>query len=328
MTTSQNLYEINVLIRNKTIPKYKTPSLRQHGILGDPDAKTYVEGRSGSEFELELKNNSAKEVLMIVSVDGLSVTDGKEASEKSNGYLVSANSTIKIPGWTLNDKSVAKFVFADKKDSYASNHPEHVSEKNVGVIGVLVFSKKEKAVLPEIKYVPVPYPVYPSWPYSGWNYQPFNGNPYQINATYSSSSLVGGFTNTSVRGGHIPGTESLSFNSSSACSDNTPTTISCMAMNSIVPQEQESFALGTGFGQETEFKTQSVAFERDQIVATLLIYYDNRKNLEKKGIIIVSKKSKELHEPNAFPKASPEITGCKPPYDWKKHIIRKKHINK
>jgi hypothetical protein len=84
------------------------------------DLQTYVEGRDGSEFEIEFVNNNAHDVEAILSVDGLSVTDGKPAGSDSTGYMVPARGRVRIPGWTLDSKQVANFFFAGAKGgSYA-----------------------------------------------------------------------------------------------------------------------------------------------------------------------------------------------------------------
>lgn len=66
--------------------------------------------------------------------------------------------------------------------------------------------------------------------------------------------------------------------------------------------------IGTGYGEEEEFKTKTTTFEQSysepKIVA---IYYDDRKGLEKRGIVFSQKKE----FPNAFPNA--KGIGCPRP---------------
>lgn len=101
---------------------------------------TFIEGRPGSEFEIEVQNQTNARYLAILSVDGLSVTDGKPAGENSPGYLLEPYASLKIPGWTLNQDQVAKFVFANRKESYANSSSG--SDVNCGVIGVMLFDEK------------------------------------------------------------------------------------------------------------------------------------------------------------------------------------------
>jgi hypothetical protein len=83
--------------------------------------------------------------MVVLSVDGLSVTDGQPAGEQSPGYLVEPFKEVIIPGWTLSSSQVAKFLFASRKESYANS--SQGSDVNCGVIGAMVFS--EKVVQPQ-----------------------------------------------------------------------------------------------------------------------------------------------------------------------------------
>ncbi len=109
------------------------------------DGNTYIEGRMGSEYQLELVNDSFERVLMIPSVDGLSIIDGKPAGLDSSGYIVESRSTVKIPGWKLDSKQAAKFVFDNAKDSYTKKSGQGTN--NVGALGLLVFREEVKYML-------------------------------------------------------------------------------------------------------------------------------------------------------------------------------------
>lgn len=104
------------------------------------DGLCYIEGRKGTEYELELVNDSYERILMIPSVDGLSVIDGNIAGTDSPGYVVSQRSSISIPGWKLNVDEAAKFVFDNAKSSYTKRSGK--GTRNVGAIGALVFREK------------------------------------------------------------------------------------------------------------------------------------------------------------------------------------------
>jgi hypothetical protein len=104
------------------------------------DGKIYIEGRKGSEFTLRFRNKTGKRLLAVPSVDGLSVMDGENASFNSGGYILDPYEFMDVPGWRLDDESVAKFIFHKKGKSYAAKKGK---PRNVGVIGVAAFLEKE-----------------------------------------------------------------------------------------------------------------------------------------------------------------------------------------
>lgn len=238
------------------------------------ESKTFVEGREGSDFTLRIQNTAFSRVLAIVSVDGLSIMDGKPAGNDSGGYVLSALETIDIPGWKLDANAVAKFVFMEKKASYSAESGQ--GTRNVGVIGVKSFSEK------------IYYQYRQS--YDCWNNGAFAlgaGEPFfgcSLADSAISKSAMCGFGATAAN--------AVGQNSAEV-----------MSLNSI----------GTGFGQETEFKTTTVSFEKCYALPDVVIYYDSRKNLEQRGIVIRTKKEKVFVEPNPFP-----AIGCKPPRLWRR----------
>jgi hypothetical protein len=96
--------------------------------------------RWGTEYEIRVRNDGPRRVLAIVSVDGLSVINGKPASEAQTGYIVAARDSIRIKGWRRNLETVAAFSFEERDKSYASRvgRPE-----NIGVIGLLAIEEME-----------------------------------------------------------------------------------------------------------------------------------------------------------------------------------------
>jgi hypothetical protein len=103
--------------------------------------ETFVEGRKGSEYTLRVTNNTCGRVEAVVTVDGLSVMNGKEGSFNIGGYLVPAYGHIDIPGWRLDNSSVAKFLFSEMDQAYASLMGK---PSNIGVIGCAIFKEKPK----------------------------------------------------------------------------------------------------------------------------------------------------------------------------------------
>jgi hypothetical protein len=257
-------YDLSIKVNGKTIADeyYHT------------DGNTYIEARNGSEYELVLKNNTAKRVKFVLSVDGLSVLDGEPAGIDSKGYIVNAFQTANITGWLKNDNEVARFVFWDKENSYSNKTGK--GNGNTGVIGALVFEE----FVYDYKLRP-----FPKWyEETIWH----DGPRYQThgcwgNSTTTSGDVLRGMADTASIG---------SVHDGVACSDTTLTS----ATQDTNPQEA-----GTGHGRLEEFNTTSVSFterDADNPDAKMVLYYDNSKGLEKRGIVL---KYKPNYCPDPFP---------------------------
>ena len=81
--------ELRVLIKGRPITEFVH------------EGDTFMEGRGGSEFEIEVRNTTPNRVMAIVSVDGLSVISGTPAGVDSPGYIINGFQTIVIPGLSL-----------------------------------------------------------------------------------------------------------------------------------------------------------------------------------------------------------------------------------
>lgn len=290
MLNAQKTFELNILIGGKPITEYAH------------EGNTFVEGRKGSEFEVEFKNKSNKQVLVVPSVDGKSIFDGKPATPDSRGYVIRPWGSIRIPGWTLDAQAVAKFTFEDKDKSYSAAVTQEGEAVVSGVVGVMVYAEKEKPVtINQIHHYyprPNPFPqpgVYPrgpgDWPYNGpmWSSTCAVGS---ADATLSNSAMP--LSKGVMRGMNV------SASTTSAVSDDADSASS------------DSFNMGAGFGEKADFRTTNVEFERGPVQAVIQLYYDSRKNLEKRGIEVVKKEQRYLNElPQAF-----QGTGCTPPPGW------------
>lgn len=267
MKTANNQYVLNILVGGKPVIEY------------EHEGNIFIEGRRGSEFEIEFQNNSSSKVLFIPAVDGKSVLDGQTATSESKGHVVGARSKVIIPGWTLNGSEVAKFFFEDKDKSYAyktSTDPQSVQS---GVIGALVY--REKVVTPVIhQWQPTTFPYYPpgtrgtnpQWPYI---------------STSCGIAPMGNNTTVSSVG------DSLVSNP---------------------PPVENAFEMGTGFGQRADFKVNQTTFNReDSVAAQMAIYYDSKRNLSRRGIEVSRRGTRYLSElPQPF-----QGIGCEPPKNWK-----------
>jgi hypothetical protein len=101
----------------------------------------------GAEYQVRVWNGGPLRVVALVSVDGLSVIDGRPASENSPGYVVSAGGSIVIRGWRRDLQTVAAFRFTDREDSYAyrTGRPE-----DVGVIRLVAIEEMAYRPRPDV----------------------------------------------------------------------------------------------------------------------------------------------------------------------------------
>jgi hypothetical protein len=307
--------EIRVLIKGKPIQEY------YH------NGGNFVEGREGSPFELELINRNPFRVEAVVSVDGLSVIDGKEAGVHSSGYLVEGGDTLRIPGWKLNDEAIAKFVFSGKGQSYSTAMTGSAS--NNGVIGAMVFAEsgrrafvtgtKVRQELP--RYITPHYGIPRSTFGSARGYVPTGPNAAQFGSTvwHSGNTGMGSGLDADV----LDGFHGASFNTmacsaaaSASAATQSATSAACSASTarSMVSEAVSLNNLGTGFGEVGTFETEVTSFNRGDMIAMLVFYYDNARGLKARGIQ-VGRPARVKHTastPQAFPGMN-----CAPPPGWR-----------
>lgn len=286
-----NKYEFAVLVDGKYIKEY------EHG------ADTYIEGRKGSTYELYFKNNTSNRVEVIFSVDGLSIMDGKTASDKSEGYIVNAYNSIKVPGWKINSQKVAQFQFQPQNDKANTTYVELLAEEgfnvdtgNQGVIGCLVFVEKEK----QIQAYPY-YPYYPpfSRPRNPWYFD--NLNPVYIGDSISYGGVAG------VASAGANPLSQQTYNTMTSASLSKGSITRSVGQNNIqitASSAMEETSMGTSFGNDKKFETVMVEFERNSNHDWIsVINYDTIQGLRKRGVLFFnSPKAK------AFPKFKDE--GC------------------
>ena len=106
------------------------------------DGKMILKGEEGDRYAVFLKNNTRQPLEFVVSVDGLDVIDGEPASYAKRGYVVGPKRTVEVKGFRTSTTRVAAFQFSRVRDSYAALR--HGDARNVGVIGVAVFTRKGK----------------------------------------------------------------------------------------------------------------------------------------------------------------------------------------
>ena len=289
-------YEVEILVHGNPIKMF-----RHKG-------KFFVEGRKGSSFELKFSNNTWENIEVVPSVDGLSVLDGEACGETSEGYLVPADGSVTIPGWRLNNNSVAEFVFKDKNRSYANQSGKDTT--NVGVIGFMVFKEKEHAYVPPFQPWPEwpPYKTYPSTPWIGTA-----GMASNVKASSTSSTDTNIPLNLKVKGSGKVDIQNMSIGAKSRRVSHE------IFMNDDV-ETTETFNIGTGWGDEVEHRVSVVDFERQNPTmadALISVFYDTKRGLEARGIKVVKGRRKKTQDlPDAFPTYTD--TGCKPPSGWRR----------
>ena len=102
--------------------------------------RRYVVGRAGQRYSLVVKNLAKSRLEVVLSVDGLDVLDGKAASYRKRGYIVSPGQTLEVKGWRTSQDAVAAFKFSSVSGSYSNLKGS--GTRNVGVIGMAVFAEK------------------------------------------------------------------------------------------------------------------------------------------------------------------------------------------
>lgn len=225
----------------------------------DSQGRKWIEARPGTEYVLEIKNNLYEKILSVVSVDGLNVITGEEAKcQNKDGYVISPRDSLKIPGWRVSQDSVRKFVFSDRRDSYAEKLGSN--SQNIGVIGFSFFRE-------DTYHLTYTY-WYPSWTSSWGSLWGGSGTGWSTTTCGKVPSMSGGYsflnnvTLTSIQ------TE-----------DNSESLIT------------QSFQVGTGMGEREDHQVVDVDYhflENPYLVDA--IYYDSRENLIRNGILKVDQK--------------------------------------
>jgi len=224
--------------------------------------------------------------------------DGKLADSDSNGYIVNGFSSLTIPGWRLDNSKVAQFFFEDQKgQGYAAQTDQGGNE---GVIGLMVF--QEKALWTNTYLIN----EYKDWydnnkkkPWDPWSEKSIIWNTNDTTGVIYTSNTTAGPVYGSGRGSSTGGSSNIQCNVAA-----TPT------MDAAAVSEAEDNPLSTGFGKEEGHRVREVYFNKGDHLTTLVIYYDSRKGLEKRGIQVAQPAPRT---PNPFPGG----VGCTPPANWK-----------
>jgi len=276
------------------------------------DGQCFVEGRPGSEYCLEIRNNSSERVLAVPSVDGLSVMDGEKATNESGGYIIEPYDSIKVKGYRHTLDEVGAFKFTEKGEGYASSKG---SSRNAGVISVKFYAEKEdeyKKALDDLKKeierlrqdnrrnrtirIPEPYPVPKPYPVPDDWWRPWRPRPWwESPVTWGTHDLI---CKSSA------GENTAGFNSDTLGGP----TLRCMAASgpaqsySAEVQHQSKdvseFNLETGWGQKVTDRVREIPFTRGHLLTTIDIYYSDRNGLKEMDVPL--KKKKNISYPKGF----------------------------
>lgn len=268
------------------------------------NGQVFVEGREGSPYEIEVRNDNQHRVEAVISVDGLSVLDGKDAGVESRGYIIEPRSKVVVPGWRLNGSEVARFQFGGKGESYTQAVTG--SAANTGVIGVMAFREQ-----------PMP-PVYAKSTFVASAF-PAGGNGPQFRSFTATRRVSGdGWSAAPLHNGGIGAAsiQSMAGSNGMMTSHGPPDVgvASASAAGGYPDVVQQN--LGTAFGEAADFQTHSVSFTRGDMLSMMVLYYDDARGLRRRGIVLTRPSRRDLdHRPEAFPGMT---DGCQPPAGWRR----------
>ena len=269
------ILDLHVAVQGRPLPEY------HH------DGATWVEGRSGSDYVLRLRNRTGKRVEVVVTVDGINVVNAEEGSAAGTGYVLGPYQTTDIKGFLRDAAHAAAFTFGAGGDAYRTKLGRDAV--NLGVIGAAVF--EEKPIHIDFSVLPpkVDIHVHPPW---------------LVHPHYLPIYTGGGFGyRGSTTGTPPPGSSEIQCSVGSA---------QVMDFGGSVKAQ----SLGTSYGREVDFSTTTTSFERatDQPAETFTIRYDDAEGLRQRGVPVGAVRPTPA-APSAFP--ADQIAGCPSPEGWR-----------
>lgn len=291
----KNKQEISILVNGNSVKEY------QH------EGNTFIEAKSGSSFSIKLKNNYSGRVMAVVSVDGVDVITGENASETESGYVIGSNSSIEIKGYRVDSEHEASFKFIEKNSG--KGYAEFKGDSsNAGVIGIRFYSEDNTLNFEDIEKIlkdikpkkddtfdfPPSYPK-PYYPITNpW----IDKHPFPCEQPYYPHTQI-------WCGPDITFTKNLSdFSSENSL-------INCPIQN-LSNIEAKGFDMTTEFGNKVQSKISTVEFKKCNLISESSIYYASRESLKEMGIKF--EKILEVKLPKAFDK---NMKFCTPPANWK-----------
>ncbi len=230
-------YSAHILVNGRKVKEYRH------------DGLTFIEAKNGTEFAVEVKNHLSNRVLAIVSIDGLDVIDGKQATEKSRGYIVNGNNADTFKGWRKSDTEVGAFRFVTSDKSYATEIKGERSSN--GVIAIKLLAEKYKHDKVQVS----------------------NGC-HRPRLIYANQRLYVG--------------PSASASSSTSYSTNAVAVAVGNGTITDFAEAEGKFDMGTGWGTKLNDSVTTTEFEYGNEIDTLEFYYASREALLAMGIPLVT----------------------------------------
>ena len=229
----------------------------------DEDGAIFIESKINSEYEIELKNHMGTKILAVVSVDGLDVISGKEASSNSPGYILKPYSSTRIKGFRKDDETVGSFRFVNKTKSYAKGQGKGGNE---GIISVRFFEQKK-----ELLY----------------------GNSWSIDSSqlYNPDSSAGGPPlNTYYTTCNTNNDVGFSSIGEIKCSSNTRSVETWDSSAGFASNSTTPFQTGTTWGTKKYDKVTKRDFDKGNLIGELNFYYTTKDGLKSLGVPVVEEK--------------------------------------
>jgi len=227
----------------------------------------FVEGRPKSSYKIRIRNDSYSRVKAVISVDGLNVITGEPAAKDGKGYIINAKSSIIIDGWRTSDSTVAEFVFGDKKSSYSEKTGNGTT--NTGVVAVAIYEEEVVYRYPSTQIV----------------YKYYDDTNYRL---YWNNRVIYQQSNSEPM--------TMSYSQAMAQSSLEPAKSALRASSASVAESLNNIA--TQMGEEIKSEVREVSFKpKSTTNAVIVLYYDDRKGLEARGIVVDPRKAK----PDPFP---------------------------
>lgn len=223
------------------------------------DGKLYIAGKPGHRYAIRMRNRTGGRVLAVLSVDGVNAVSGETASANQSGYVLGAWESTEINGWRKSLDEVAQFNFTALPNSYAAQTGRPM---NVGVIGVAVFTERERRWIAEERQNSAPPPSTRPWMKDS-----------EAKQKSESSEAVAGSARSSTADAAAP----------------------------MARREAPSERLGTGHGDREWSRVGTTQFVRasNHPAETLSVWYDSYRNLVARGVI--PSRPIASYEPNPFP---------------------------
>ena len=103
------------------------------------NSECFICAIQNADYSIYAISHIGRKSKVVLSIDGLDVMTGLQASSDAGGYIIHEYGYIEIPGWRLDNERVAKFRFGYNPYAKHQNTPD-----NIGIIGAAFFLEKEK----------------------------------------------------------------------------------------------------------------------------------------------------------------------------------------